>query len=148
MTNFERTVTPDFFAETLGDLLESYLCDCADCPFNDYCNSLPTEMVSGFSCANIIKKWAKAEANILDEVEKEYLRNVLKPFLYRGYKITVTKEKYFINPRKTAFNITIRLYKTEFDDCEFIELPLFHSSKMYTGMELNKEYTVEELGLR
>ena len=139
MTNFEKTVTLDFFAETLGNLLESYLCDCADCPFNDFCKSLPAKMVCGSPCADVIKKWAKAEASVLDEVEKEYLKNLLAPWLKRK-DTPITVEKVCYNNKEKFLAIAIK--------DEDIDLPFFYSEKMYKGMKANKIYTVEELGLR
>lgn len=75
------------------------------------------------------------EKEILDEVEKEYLRAVIKPF--RNSIKNIIKKEVF---QKSY--IDIHLYNN--DDCL---LPNFETEKMYKGMEQNKEYTLKELGL-
>ena len=78
---------------------------------------------------------------ILDDIEKEYLSAVIKPF--RDKVFTVSKQIY-----GDAHYIQIRmstLYRNTV--YEFFNLPSFKPETMYKGMELNKEYTLEELGL-
>ena len=76
--------------------------------------------------------------DILDKKEKEFLENLVRPF-----------KKEIISIVKT------RVYHGE---CECIEinfndemdsfcLPYFSPNAMYKNMELDKEYTIEELGL-
>ena len=73
---------------------------------------------------------------ILDKKEKEYLSYVIRPFR--------DKIQY--------------LYKTKNDDSEYIEFkfndaydfmcfPNFEKGTMYKGMEANRKYSLEELGL-
>ena len=79
----------------------------------------------------------KREIKILDKEEKEYLEAVVKPFKNRVIAI---------NCHALSFDgayIMIELEKP-FDS---IDLPRFEKGTMYKGMELNKEYTLEELGL-
>ena len=78
---------------------------------------------------------------ILDEKEKEYLSAVIKPF-----------RKHIINIRKIQNYeyefIEIVIYRTdEGASCEVISFPYFNKGKMYQGMGVNREYTLEELGL-
>lgn len=72
---------------------------------------------------------------ILDEAEKRYLKAVIRPF--KEDVISVSKREnlmdYYIN--------------IELDDCDELSLPYFKGRKMYEGMETDKEYTIEELGL-
>ena len=83
--------------------------------------------------------WEEYKEPILDEAEKEYLGNIVKPYRDRvGF-----------------------IVKTEDDDCEriiicvlgltqyknYIMLPYFYKNTMYKGMEVGKGYTLEELGL-
>ena len=78
---------------------------------------------------------------ILDDKEKEYLSNVIKPF--RDKVFTVSKQIY-----GDAHYIQIRmstLYRNTV--YEFFNLPSFKPETMYKGMEINKKYTLEELGL-
>lgn len=72
---------------------------------------------------------------ILDEKEKEYLSAVIKPF--RDEVITIAK---FKNCSDKEF-----LFLETEDD--YAELPAFKKGTMYKGMELDKEYTLKELGL-
>lgn len=76
---------------------------------------------------------------ILDEVEKEYLSNVIKPF--RNGMISICKRDWRFHE---YVYITIK-----YSDIEkgFIFLPFFKKGTMYKGMELNKEYSVEDLGI-
>ncbi len=74
---------------------------------------------------------------ILDEEEKKYLSAVIKPFRDRIDWIEKVRS---INTTECV-NIT-------YDDTEYeIPFPQFEKGTMYKGMELNREYTLEELGL-
>ena len=77
------------------------------------------------------------EKEILDDVEKEYLKNVIKPFRNRTTSIgkggVLYEEKEFI-------------YIETKEDADII-LPYFKKNTMYKGMEAGKRYTLEELGL-
>lgn len=74
---------------------------------------------------------------ILDDKEKEYLSAVIKPFRKRIKSIKKTDY-----PSKSAF-ISIAM-----DKSEHIFLPVFElNNGMYQRMEINKEYTLEDLGL-
>ena len=83
----------------------------------------------------------KLSKQILDKEEKEYLSNIIKPF--RKHIITIRK----IQNYKYEF-IEIVIYSTvEGTSCEVISFPYFNKGKMYKGIEINKEYTLKELGL-
>lgn len=73
---------------------------------------------------------------ILDEAEKRYLRGVIRPFRARM--------KYIM---KEDINYATKEYIRIDLGREMINLPKFDSGSMYKGMKLNKEYTLEELGL-
>lgn len=73
---------------------------------------------------------------ILDDVERRYLWNIIKPF--RDKVTTISKNLDW--KWKKPF-ICIRLKKEV-----SISLPYFRGG-MYEGMEANKKYTLEELGL-
>ena len=70
---------------------------------------------------------------ILDEKEKEYLSNVIKPFRDRVSSISKDGPLGYI---------TISL-----DGDDFAILPNFEEGTMYKGMKPNREYLLEELGL-
>lgn len=84
-----------------------------------------------------LMKESKKEKNkpILDDAEKEYLSAVIRPF--RNKIVSISKEEccnedYFIN------------IELENDALIF---PYFKEETMYKGMELEKQYTLKELGL-
>ena len=72
---------------------------------------------------------------ILDEKEKEYLSAVIKPF--RDQVISISK-------KSANYGEFIGI---SIDEAEDIYLPYFKKGTIYKGMELNKDYTLEELGL-
>ena len=75
---------------------------------------------------------------ILDDVEKEYLQAVIKPFR--------NKIKY-IAKFKCAYSENKRYIHIGFDKDDSLTFPYFKADSMYKGMELNKAYTLKELGL-
>lgn len=85
----------------------------------------------------LINEESKKEEDkpILDEVEKKYLKAVIKPFKDRI--VSISKEE---NNNEDCF-ICIELR----DDV--LCLPYFKENTMYRGMELDKKYTLKELGL-
>ena len=86
-------------------------------------------------------KIIKLPKPILDDIEKEYLSNVIKPFRNRVFYITKRRDwsDEFIEICVNHYQVT--------DDYLSFELPLFKKGTMYTGMQLGKRYTLEELGL-
>lgn len=74
------------------------------------------------------------EEEILDETEKRYLSNVIKPF---RDKVKAIKK---ISYSREFLKIYIK-------EDEPIILPYFEKGIMYKGMTKNKEYTLKELGL-
>ena len=74
---------------------------------------------------------------ILDEVEKKWLGNFVKPFRSKIYDIV----KYRLYDNSGEW-LQIRM-----KDSPDIDLPYFKLNKMYKGMKINREYTLEELGL-
>lgn len=90
-------------------------------------------------CKELIYEWLLSEYKepILDDAEREYLSAVIRPFRKKVKHIaiwdTCNGSKQFVH---------IKLYD---EDC--INLPNFKPNAMYKGMELHKEYTLEELGL-
>ena len=75
------------------------------------------------------------EKEILDDKEKEYLSNVIKPFR--------DKVEYIVK-ETSSYNEYIKIIIKK-DDC--LCFPNFKKGTMYKGMEEEKEYTLEELGL-
>ena len=80
--------------------------------------------------------WLEAEYKppVLDDVEKAYLSAVIKPF---REKVEHVKK---IDCGKKEF---LKIYLED----DNIPFPFFTKGTMYKGMECEKEYTLEELGL-
>lgn len=82
------------------------------------------------------------EKPILDKVERKYLSDVIRPFR-KDYKITISKKS--VIDAKEYLCISVKKIPSVFS--EFILLPCFKKDSMYKGMERDKEYSLEELGL-
>lgn len=77
---------------------------------------------------------------ILDDAEKRYLSNIIKPF--RDQVIAIAK-------RSANYGefIDIMIDEGDIGDCGNIYLPYFKPGKMYKSMKVNREYTLDQLGL-
>lgn len=78
---------------------------------------------------------------ILDDVEKEYLKAVFKPFASR---IKYVAKQSCDTMWKGTEYIEVLMEDPDGDSTGF---PTFKAGTMYKGMKLNKEYTLEELGI-
>lgn len=73
---------------------------------------------------------------VLDETERKYLADVIRPFrdkvkyIYKGQEWSKIKEFIHIEIKEDA-----------------LDLPYFKKGTMYKGMEIDRNYTLEELGL-
>lgn len=85
--------------------------------------------------ANILESELKKYEPILDNTEKRYLENVIRPFKDRVKSIT--KSSNFGDEY-------IKIYLKEKDTAV---LPNFKKDTMYKGMIREKSYTLKELGL-
>lgn len=81
--------------------------------------------------------WEESKS-ILDEVEKNYLLSIIKPF-----------KKHVVSIKKTISirDINKAFIVIEVNNSLNITLPFFDKDIMYNGMELNHKYTLLELGL-
>ena len=88
----------------------------------------------GRSCKECYK-WLQQEykESILDDVEREYLSAVIKPF--RNKIICIRKERV-----EREFIKIVLINDT-------LSLPYFKAGTMYKGMKVDKKYTLKELGL-
>lgn len=79
------------------------------------------------------------EPPILDEVEREYLSAVCRPYKVEHIlKAGIINNKVWLSVGVSSITIGI----------EEIKLPLFEKNTMYKGMEVGKYYTPQELGVR
>ena len=82
-------------------------------------------------------KIIKLPKPILTDEEKEYLSYVIKPFREDVLKISKFKSKVLKNKEVIGFETPNG----------FMIFPPFEKDKMYKNMELNKGYTLDDLGL-
>lgn len=89
-------------------------------------------------CKEQAMKWLLSEYKepVLDDVEKEYLSAVIKPF--RKKVMDVVKVQYCEGKQRIRIRVS-------YGDCA--ELPFFKNNTMYKGMKVGKYYTPDELGL-
>lgn len=84
-------------------------------------------------------KWLIAECKepVLDDKEREYLSYGIRPFREKIECIYKHQMSY-----RDEYYIAVRL-----KDGDSLMYPRFKGNTMYKGMEVEKEYTLEELGL-
>lgn len=82
-------------------------------------------------------KVIKLPKPILDEKEKEYLSYVIRPFRNRIKYICKNNNE----DGDTEF------LDVQLDGNDFMAFPNFKKGTMYKGMEFEKKYTIEDLGL-
>ena len=82
----------------------------------------------------------KAAKPILDNIEKNYLSNIIKPFKDQVIAIAKRSANY-------GEFIDIMIDEGDIGDCGNIYLPYFKPNSMYKGMKVNREYTLEQLKL-
>lgn len=83
--------------------------------------------------------------DILDRKEKEYLRNVIKPFKDRVKSIA--KQNDTDSYEYISIGVSYPINKRNGCDTDYIWLPSFERGVMYKNMEVDKKYTLEELRL-
>lgn len=155
MTNFEKIKEIAKEVYTVGHRVNNA---CKGCPFEDIENcdfvrcsgsatveKIATEIEKEYIKQKIFVQTIEdyeVPIPILDEVEKEYLKTVLAPWLNK-YKIGITKYNNFNDTREW---LEVDIYLN--DDITGLSFPSFPKKTMYVGMELDKEYTPKELGLK
>lgn len=109
---------------------------------SDACETDKTLLLSFSQFNNLIVELNRKP--ILDEVEKKYLWNIVKPFKNRVvdiYKSTSYVDEY------AFIVIRVKSIATTRVSHESLLLPMFKKDDMYKNMKGNKNYTLEELGL-
>ena len=106
----------------------------------DFMDGLDVDF-SAYALSNnlIALSWLLEEHRILEKDERAYLSNVIKPF---KDSVKYIEKEGNSNDKLSA---KIVIYYGSFSSA--IYLPPFNIRLMYKGMELNKKYTLEELGL-
>ena len=101
---------------------------------NNFCGSKTCD-----ECRKENMQWLLAEAEILDDAEKRYLKGVIRPF--RKKVKHIVKINLCSSPEEQFIRIVI-------GNLDFINFPNFNKNTgMYKGMEVDKLYSLEELGL-
>lgn len=109
--------------------------------FHDIKESIDPEIqrTSDFFTASILDWMAQEyKPEPLDYVEKKYLSEVIRPF---------RKEVKEIRKQEDPADPAGKEYIQIFLEKDFMTFPSFEKGKMYKGLELEKRYTPEELGL-
>ena len=104
------------------------------------CDDCGRNSKSGCS-RHILTEWANSEYKepVLTEEEKEYLSSVIKPF--RKKVKHIVKINLLSSPEEQFIRIVI-------GNLDFINFPNFNKNTgMYKGMEADKLYSLEELGI-
>lgn len=121
---------------------------CKECPFrfiecNEYTSALFLwcENKDSFS-DKFLNQEVEIEGSILDNEEKEFLQNFINA-LPRVKMNSIVKRRYFDCATYLAIN-----YNDVFEKYDTLYLPNFELNSMYKGMEIDKIYTLEELGLK
>ena len=86
---------------------------------------------------------------ILDDVERKYLGNIIKPFRDRIIYIAKAETVKTYSPNAKVYECIYIMYKdsSKKQNPFYMGFPCFKKGTMYKGMELDKKYTLEELGL-
>lgn len=81
------------------------------------------------------------ERPCLDNVELDYLKNIIRPFQNKVDFVILVKNTFFLDQEK---NVRIKVHLKDHD---FITLPFFKEGKMYKAMQPNVKYTLKDLGI-
>ena len=113
---------------------ETTIHEVCDGRVNDYCYPLLIALLNG---SDTVVKLSKP---VLTEKEKEYLLSIIRPFKDRVEYISKYDYRSKYEYIKIKYN---EIYDTSFS----INLPCFEKGAMYTGMKVDKTYSLRELGL-
>ena len=137
-----RDITKEEFEIWKNYNCKTYDLHCTGCPFRaSECGFVGLRFPWYESKEMFSDKFLNQEINItvpdiLDDAEKRYLSNIIKPFRKRVDYIMKSS-----NSCCDKEYIFIRL------DDDFLSLHYFEAGTMYQGMELASAYTLEELGV-
>ena len=115
------------------------ICD-IDTLLREKCTKEYRAFCEGFNCKGCRErflKWLLEEFKepVLDEVERKYLSDVIKPF---GHRVS------YIVKRLNGSGYYIAIILNNFD---VMNLPYFTRNTMYKGMTVGRQYKLKELGL-
>ena len=138
-----RDITKEEFEIWKNYNCKTYDLHCTGCPFRaSECGFVGLRFPWYESKEMFSDKFLDQEINIavpdiLDNVEKRYLSAVIRPFRKRVDSIIKISDPLGYDKEYIFINL----------DDDWLSLPYFTAGTMYQGMELEKVYTLEELGL-
>ena len=97
--------------------------------------------ISDYEIFNEISGWLEQDCSSLDEKEKEYLSAIIRPW---RDKVECIRKQRFLAEENYEF---IRIVYRDVIDFNHADFPNFPKGTMYQGMELGKEYSLEDLGI-
>lgn len=94
-------------------------------------------------CKKEALEWLLSEYKepVLDDAEKAYLSNIITPFRNKVDYVQLCS-----NGITCFVRICVKYYSYR-KNVEYVNLPRFEINRMYKKMEINKQYSLEELGL-
>lgn len=152
-----KDITKEEFGIWASNYCKIYDLCCTGCPFKAVqCRGARNELPWYDNKEMLSDRFLNQEIDIevpdiLDDVEKKYLRDIIKPF--RNRVESITKTKYDVIGRELRYEkafcieIAVNPLPTIARSGDLIRLPMFTNTKMYANMEEDKKYTLEELGL-
>lgn len=117
------------------EIINYYTCQVID--------TVSTRNLKGYDNKQVKLWWWDTKINVkisdepLTEKEKKYLKNIIKPF--KNSVVSISKQTY---AERDYEWISIEVLNEG-----MIDLPDFPTGKFYKSMEIEKEYTIDELGL-
>lgn len=118
---------------------------CSDGIYNCVCYFVPIFQNIRFEDTEPTSLESIVHPQILDDEERKYLSAVIKPFRDKVRYISKVGEKVVEDNAKDYTDCYLFLRFTDANDD--MSFPTFREDEMYEGMERNKWYTLEELGL-
>ena len=85
------------------------------------------------------------ETNILDEKEKQYLENIIRPL--QNIVKNISKRRMRSNYEYISICVSVPADIGYYCTRNYINFPYFKKGTMYKNMEARREYSLEELGL-
>lgn len=144
-----RDLTPEQWDENKGIECNKHEC-CNDCKFryiNCDISNCENSWVNHKEMYNdkFLDQEVEIEVpDILTKKEREYLRAVISPF---RYKVLSIKKLIYFGCYHKGYFINVKVdNKFDIFGVQNIQLPYFQDD-MYEKMEIDKEYTLEDLGL-
>lgn len=138
-------------AERISKMVKGVTC-CSTCPFEkNGCNAIRCLKDSQAILEDFneryddLAKVLKMLNEMLDKGEKEYLTTVLKPYKRLEKDTVVIKRKRLSNPKKEY--LIIKAINEDGDYDLDLMFPDFKKGTKYTRLEVNREYTLKELGI-